>query len=114
MRQPLGVRPPDPLKVTAAQLARAQRWPIGQTVTVTKVDGVTVDATTRSMPFQSGLGHWSILVTGLNGGTPIARVVERCDHKFIDSTHCLKCGWTPPAPAAVGEASDRPGRPPRV
>lgn len=21
---------------------------------------------------------------------------SRCDHKFIDSTHCLKCGWTPP------------------
>ncbi len=20
----------------------------------------------------------------------------RCDHKFIDSTMCLKCGWTPP------------------
>lgn len=20
-----------------------------------------------------------------------------CDHKFIDSTFCLKCGWTPPA-----------------
>jgi outer membrane murein-binding lipoprotein Lpp len=21
---------------------------------------------------------------------------ERCDHKFVDSTGCLKCGWTPP------------------
>jgi len=20
----------------------------------------------------------------------------RCDHKFIDSKHCLKCGWVPP------------------
>lgn len=20
-----------------------------------------------------------------------------CDHKFVDSTCCLKCGWTPPA-----------------
>lgn len=20
----------------------------------------------------------------------------RCDHKFVDSKHCLKCGWTPP------------------
>ncbi len=19
-----------------------------------------------------------------------------CDHEFIDSGHCLKCGWTPP------------------
>jgi hypothetical protein len=19
-----------------------------------------------------------------------------CDHKFIDSKHCLKCGWVPP------------------
>ena len=21
--------------------------------------------------------------------------MKRCDHKFIDSTSCLKCGWTP-------------------
>ena len=21
---------------------------------------------------------------------------DRCDHKFVDSNHCLKCGWTPP------------------
>lgn len=20
---------------------------------------------------------------------------DRCDHKFIDSNHCLKCGWSP-------------------
>lgn len=20
----------------------------------------------------------------------------RCDHKFVDSNHCLKCGWVPP------------------
>jgi len=20
---------------------------------------------------------------------------KRCDHKFIDSNHCLKCGWAP-------------------
>jgi len=20
-----------------------------------------------------------------------------CDHKFVDSTACLKCGWTPPS-----------------
>jgi len=19
-----------------------------------------------------------------------------CDHKFVDSNHCLKCGWVPP------------------
>lgn len=24
-------------------------------------------------------------------------VPARCDHKFIDSTVCLKCGWEPPA-----------------
>jgi hypothetical protein len=22
---------------------------------------------------------------------------QRCDHTFIDSTHCLKCGWRPDA-----------------
>jgi hypothetical protein len=22
--------------------------------------------------------------------------VVKCDHKFVDSKHCLKCGWTPP------------------
>ncbi len=20
---------------------------------------------------------------------------QRCDHKFVDSNHCLKCGWEP-------------------
>ena len=20
----------------------------------------------------------------------------KCDHKMVDSKHCLKCGWTPP------------------
>lgn len=23
--------------------------------------------------------------------------VRKCDHKFVGSTHCLKCGWTPPS-----------------
>jgi len=28
------------------------------------------------------------------------RVEEtRCDHKFVDSTVCLKCGWAPKEPA---------------
>jgi hypothetical protein len=31
------------------------------------------------------------------GVSPRPSTEERCDHKFIDSTHCLKCGWTPPA-----------------
>jgi hypothetical protein len=22
--------------------------------------------------------------------------VPKCDHKFVDSKHCLKCGWVPP------------------
>ncbi len=22
--------------------------------------------------------------------------MKECDHKFIDSKHCLKCGWVPP------------------
>jgi hypothetical protein len=26
---------------------------------------------------------------------------QRCDHKFIDSTVCVKCGWRPPAVDAV-------------
>jgi hypothetical protein len=25
----------------------------------------------------------------------------RCDHEFVDSTRCLKCGWTPPLVNAV-------------
>jgi len=23
-------------------------------------------------------------------------VPKCCDHKFVDSKHCLKCGWVPP------------------
>jgi len=26
----------------------------------------------------------------------LARNVAQCDHKFIDSNHCLRCGWIPP------------------
>jgi hypothetical protein len=26
------------------------------------------------------------------------RKPPHCDHKFVDSNQCLKCGWTPPAP----------------
>ena len=31
-----------------------------------------------------------------------------CDHKFIDSNHCLKCGWRPPSvtDASVQELAD--------
>jgi hypothetical protein len=28
----------------------------------------------------------------------------RCRHKFVDSTHCLKCGWVPPDGAAMTRA----------
>lgn len=24
---------------------------------------------------------------------------HRCDHKFIDSQQCIRCGWTPPPDA---------------
>jgi hypothetical protein len=91
---------PHPFKVTAAQLARAQRWPIGQAVTVTKDDGSQIATKTRCAPWKLG-GTWVVMVDGISGGYALARVVERCDHKFIDSTSCLKCGWTPPAAADV-------------
>ena len=33
-----------------------------------------------------------------------------CDHKFIDSTRCLKCGWIPPVPMRrVGPETDGRG-----
>jgi hypothetical protein len=35
----------------------------------------------------------ALVVRALDAGA------ARCDHKFVDSTHCLKCGWTPPPPA---------------
>lgn len=25
----------------------------------------------------------------------IKKIQKKCDHKFIDSNHCLKCGWRP-------------------
>jgi hypothetical protein len=30
-----------------------------------------------------------------------ASLEKQCDHKFIDSTTCVKCGWMPPANKAV-------------
>lgn len=76
MKQPLGVRPPDPLKVTPAQLARAQRWSIGQAVTVTQYYGTQVETVTRCAPWKAN-GAWWILVDGLAGSHALARVVER-------------------------------------
>ena len=29
------------------------------------------------------------------GGSDNADPTGKCDHKFIDSKMCLKCGWTP-------------------
>jgi hypothetical protein len=31
-----------------------------------------------------------------------------CDHKFIDSSHCLKCGWTPPGSFKVVDKRGQP------
>jgi hypothetical protein len=33
------------------------------------------------------------------------KLKKGCDHKFIDSNSCLKCGWTPPpiAPAPIAK-----------
>lgn len=39
-----------------------------------------------------------VAVTLANDLSSLMQRLERgagCDHKFIDSTHCLKCGWTP-------------------
>lgn len=69
---------PDPLRVTAAQLSRAQRWPIGTAVTVTKDDGSTVDTATRSQPWKLG-DTWVILLDAISGGYALARVVERAE-----------------------------------
>lgn len=66
----------DPLRVTPAQLARAQRWPIGTPVTVTNDHGDTTDTATRSQPWKLG-DTWVILLTGISGGYALARVVER-------------------------------------
>lgn len=27
--------------------------------------------------------------------------VKGCDHKFVDSTRCLKCGWSPSAARSI-------------
>ena len=67
---------PDPLRVTSAQLSRAQRWPIGTAVTVTKDDGTQVDTVTRSAPWRLG-STWVLLVEGISGGYALARMVER-------------------------------------
>jgi hypothetical protein len=64
------------LAVTMAQLARAERWPIGTPVTVTKDDGSQVETATRSGPWKLG-DTWVILLEGISGGYALARVTER-------------------------------------
>jgi hypothetical protein len=68
----------DPFRVTSAQISRAQRWPIGTAVTVTKDDGELVETVTRSAPWRLG-STWVILVAGISGGYALARVVERAE-----------------------------------
>lgn len=43
-------------------------------------------------------GTYDIWGYNLKERIAIARNMKRkrCDHKFIDSTGCLKCGWIPP------------------
>lgn len=42
--------------------------------------------------------------------SPPPAMNARCDHKFVDSKHCLKCGWIPPEipELAVDAASEQP------
>ncbi len=67
---------PDPLHVTSQHLSRAQRWPIGQAVTVTTDDGASFETVTCSAPWRCK-GPWVIRVEGLWAATPLARIVER-------------------------------------
>ncbi len=70
----------DPLKVTQQHLARAQRWPIGQAVTVTKEDGSTFDTVTTTPPWRSTRhGHPWVMVVLADPphAYPLARIVER-------------------------------------
>ncbi len=41
--------------------------------------------------------------------TPTPDRTPDCDHKFVDSNRCLKCGWTPrdPASPAPPETEER-------
>jgi hypothetical protein len=76
---PTGMRNrPDPLRVTAAQLARAMRWPIGTAVTLTTDDGTEIATATRSAPWRLG-STWVILVEARAGGYALARVTERAE-----------------------------------
>lgn len=65
-----------PLAVTPAHLARAQCWPIGTAVTVTKDDGSALATVTRSAPWRLG-GTWVLMVEGISGGYALARIAER-------------------------------------
>jgi len=71
---------PDPLAVTPAQLARAQRWPIGTAVTLTPDDGGgPIAAQTYGAPWRHR-GTWMILLRDgdvVLGGCPLARITER-------------------------------------
>lgn len=69
----------DPLFVTSAQISRAQRWPIGTLVSVTKDDGSIVETETRTAPYK-GVRTWWIGVEMQSSGysaCPLAWVQER-------------------------------------
>lgn len=63
-----------------------------------------VEAAMRAQPKTSGwVDHpvppaWETIPDGMEGAAAedAARTTRRgCDHKFIDSRMCLKCGWMP-------------------
>ena len=66
-----------PLRVPQADVDRAKRWPIGQPVTVLlPADGATLDTVTKSAPYKER-NTWLLLLEGIAGGYPLAKVVAR-------------------------------------
>ena len=52
--------------------------------------------------------YWEYLIESGWELDELASKQASCDHKFVDSKSCLKCGWTPPPRSGVGASRVAP------
>jgi hypothetical protein len=82
------------------------------TFTIQKNNNETSSATVEglagspeTLPFKDVEGarfYYEYLIENGWERDELASNQASCDHKFVDSKVCLKCGWTPPPRSSVG------------